>query len=396
MSRNWNGKRQEPRHAREAALLVAGAVVLAGILISPPALRGKAKHEPLKESEVLDLLRNDVPSQRVEVVARQFGIAFPLTPEIESRLRSAGASGELLDALRELSNKPKAPSDLEVLSKPGHAQVYVDDVFQGETSEKGTLKVPNLKPGKHQVRLSRQGYPDFEKTVQVAAGQAVQLEATLAAAKPADPAAPPSPSPQTAAPKPVRVSGSAEQGRIIYQPKPEYPAMAKSARVQGVVKLDAVIGKDGAVQELKVLSGHPLLVKSALEAVKNWRYQPVTMEGRPVAVETEIDVNFTLTDENKIYNVGGDVSAPVPTFSPEPPYTDAARNAKVQGAVVLSIVVDAKGGVRDVQVLKPLGHGLDQQAAETVKTWKFRPALRNGVPVPVRVNIRVNFQMLNN
>lgn len=108
-------------------------------------------------------------------------------------------------------------------------------------------------------------------------------------------AAPPPP-PKAAAPKRIRVGGQVESARLIFQPRPEYPPLAKMARIQGVVRLEAVISKDGTIQDLRVVSGHPLLVKAALEAVQRWRYQPTLLNGEPVEVVTEIDVNFTLTE----------------------------------------------------------------------------------------------------
>jgi len=106
----------------------------------------------------------------------------------------------------------------------------------------------------------------------------------------------PPPPPKAAAPKRIRVGGQVEAAKLIFQPKPEYPPLAKMARIQGVVRLEAIISKDGAIQDLKVLQGHPLLVKSALEAVQRWRYQPTLLNGEPVEVITEIDVNFTLSE----------------------------------------------------------------------------------------------------
>ncbi|HEV2177071.1 MAG TPA: energy transducer TonB [Terriglobia bacterium] len=94
-----------------------------------------------------------------------------------------------------------------------------------------------------------------------------------------------------------------------------------------------------------------------------------------------------------VYSIGGNVSAPVPIYQPDPPYSDEARRARRQGTVVLSIVADEHGGVGDVQVLTPLGLGLDENAVDTVKTWKFRPALRNGAPVSVRMLVEVTFRM---
>lgn len=94
-----------------------------------------------------------------------------------------------------------------------------------------------------------------------------------------------------------------------------------------------------------------------------------------------------------VYSVGGGVSEPVPIFKPDPAYSEEARKAKYQGTVVLWIVVDASGSVTDCRVVKPLGLGLDEKAVETVKTWKFKPALRNGTPVPVRVMVEVSFRL---
>jgi len=115
-------------------------------------------------------------------------------------------------------------------------------------------------------------------------------------------AAPPPPPPPkpVEAPKPVtpqriRVGGNVQQALLIRQPKPVYPPLAKQARISGVVRLNAIIGKDGTIQNLTVASGHPLLVPAALEAVKQWVYKPTLLNGEPVEVVTQIDVNFTLS-----------------------------------------------------------------------------------------------------
>ena len=79
---------------------------------------------------------------------------------------------------------------------------------------------------------------------------------------------------------------------LVHQVMPQYPPLALQARVQGTVVFQAVIGKDGSVQELHVLSGHPLLVKAATDAVRNWRYKPFYLNGEPVAANTQISVRF--------------------------------------------------------------------------------------------------------
>ena len=114
------------------------------------------------------------------------------------------------------------------------------------------------------------------------------------------PVAAPPPPPKVEAPKPVqpsriRVGGQVQAANLIRQPKPAYPPLARSARIQGVVKVTAVIGKDGSIQNLQLVSGHPLLVQSAQDAVRQWLYKPTLLNGEAVEVITQIDVNFTLT-----------------------------------------------------------------------------------------------------
>jgi protein TonB len=109
---------------------------------------------------------------------------------------------------------------------------------------------------------------------------------------PQRPIAPTSPKP--AASGPVPVGGDVEAAKLIYGPAPLYPRIALMARSQGIVKLEAVISADGSIRNLSVVSGPPLLVNAAVEAVRQWRYHPTLLNGIAVEVITEIDVNFTL------------------------------------------------------------------------------------------------------
>ncbi len=93
----------------------------------------------------------------------------------------------------------------------------------------------------------------------------------------------------------IRVGGNVQQANLVRKVNPSYPPLAKQARIQGHVMLQAVISKEGTIQDLKVASGHPLLVQAALDAVKQWVYRPTMLNGEPVEVSTEIDVNFTLS-----------------------------------------------------------------------------------------------------
>jgi len=101
--------------------------------------------------------------------------------------------------------------------------------------------------------------------------------------------------PKVATPQRVRVSQGVSQGLIIKKVQPPYPPLARQARIQGQVILQAEISKDGTIENLHLISGHPMLAPAAIEAVKQWRYKPYLLNGEPVAVETTVMVNFSLS-----------------------------------------------------------------------------------------------------
>ena len=101
--------------------------------------------------------------------------------------------------------------------------------------------------------------------------------------------------PRVATPQRVRVSQGVSQGLLIRKVQPVYPPLARQARIQGNVVLQAEISKDGTIENLRLMSGHPMLAPSAIEAVKQWRYKPYFLNGEPVEVETQITVIFSLS-----------------------------------------------------------------------------------------------------
>jgi TonB family protein len=115
---------------------------------------------------------------------------------------------------------------------------------------------------------------------------ATMMDAFIAAAPPPPPPPPP--------PAPVRVGGDIQAPQKVHNVSPQYPQIAQSARVQGVVIIEAVIGPDGSVQEARVLRSIPLLDAAALDAVRQWRYTPTLLNGVPVPVIMTVTVNFTL------------------------------------------------------------------------------------------------------
>ncbi len=98
----------------------------------------------------------------------------------------------------------------------------------------------------------------------------------------------------TGEPEPPRVGGQIKQAKLIHKVEPVYPPLAKKNRVQGDVLLEAIIGIDGNTHNIKVISGHPLLRQSAIDAVEQWIYEPATLNGKPIEVATTITVKYIL------------------------------------------------------------------------------------------------------
>lgn len=195
--------------------------------------------------------------------------------------------------------------------------------------------------------------------------------------------------------------------KLVHSVDPVYPPLARKARIQTNVVLKITVDKAGNVSSVEPVSGHPLLIKAAEDAVRQWKFAPPAK----APVETTVTISFRLPLEvnllagaershtggfayknvRAIYKVGPGISEPVAVFSPDPPYTSEAHKAKLSGNVVLAAVVNPEGRVSSVRVEKPLGMGLDESAVKTVRTWKFKPGERDGKPVAVRVLIDVTF-----
>lgn len=290
------------------------------------------------------------------------------------------------------------------------------------TDETGAFRVDGLVGGTYTVTVSRDGM----STVQIASmkveggamprlrvqmmpagddGRPLARVETSAAAPPKlEPATKAEPAPM---PKRITVGGGVQAARMTKQVAPVYPAECKAEGVEGTVVLRAVIGKDGTVQSVQRVNRlvDARLADAAMEAVKQWVYQPTLLNGEPVEVVTDVDVNFTLAEKNKaaaaanagtggVFRIGAEVSPPVPIYKVEPEYSEEARKIGYQGTVVLSTVIDAEGTPTQIKVVRSLGMGLDEKAMEALGKWKFRPARKDGKAVSVVSNIEMNFRLL--
>ncbi len=114
--------------------------------------------------------------------------------------------------------------------------------------------------------------------------------------------------------------------------------------------------------------------------------------GAALSVPAAVD-HPAQTNAAPVYKIGGDVSAPTLISKVEPAYTESAKNNKIEGAVLLSVVIDSSGVPRNIVVMRGLGSGLDESAIEAITHWRFSPGRKNGQPVAVRANVEVNFRL---
>ena len=195
------------------------------------------------------------------------------------------------------------------------------------------------------------------------------------------------------------------QGLLLEKVPPVYPPEARAKHISGTVVLHAIIGKDGHIASLSVLSGPDILAEAAMDAVRQWIYKPYLLNGEP----TEIDSTMTLN-----FNIGGD-PAPLPPASPvrqnpgsgrtqmdteqlrayvihkvPPTYPAAAKQAHVAGSVVLHAIIGTDGRIASLSVLSgPLE--LQQSALDAVSQWTYRPYVVDGAPREVDTEITVNY-----
>lgn len=188
---------------------------------------------------------------------------------------------------------------------------------------------------------------------------------------------------------------------------PKYPKQALKAKVQGAVRLRLNVNENGEVTSAAVLSGNPELADAAIQAVKKWRYLPYYADSHSVAATTVVSLLFKIDDKGKseiqvafqprplgqVFKVGNGVTPPKAIYAPNPPYSEGAREARLEGTCVLKLVVGPDGRPYNIQVSRTLDKELDEQAIRAVRQWKFEPATKDGKPVAVYVTIEIAFHI---
>ncbi|MEA2344383.1 MAG: bla regulator protein blaR1 [Thermoanaerobaculia bacterium] len=194
--------------------------------------------------------------------------------------------------------------------------------------------------------------------------------------------------------QPYHSGGDVKAPVAIHRVEPLYPDEARQAGISGIVILETLVDRNGVVKDVRVLKPLPFgLSEAAVDAVRQWRFKPGTKNGEPVDVISNLTINFMLHSDDAPLRVGGDVRAPVVVQKVEASYTEEARNARINGIVILEVVIGRDGLVKKASILKPLPFGLDQAAIDAVTQWKFKPGTLNDKPVDVIFNIVVNFKL---
>jgi TonB family protein len=204
---------------------------------------------------------------------------------------------------------------------------------------------------------------------------------------------------------------------IVKRVEPEYPPLARQARISGVVKFVVTIAADGSVANLEVQSGHPLLVPAALQAVKNWTFQPTGSE-----IRTTLDVPFTLPPGDApaaaatattlqaagapmeqygafgkagkigMLRVPANAQAGMLVEKVEPVYPPQARADGIEGDVTLKITIGEDGQVAEVEPVDG-NPALALAAQDAVRQWRYQPTLARGNPVKVQTTVTVQFRL---
>lgn len=229
-----------------------------------------------------------------------------------------------------------------------------------------------------------------------------------------------------AIPTRVRASEKFMQGLLMTKVSPDYPSLARDARIQGSVILTVHINKSGDVESVQLFSGHPMLAPAAIDAVKQWKYKPYLLNGEPIAVETRVTVNFMLADkppEGTVGSVPGSIpegeqggiapstADPVHPAVPQrvrissgvaqgllitkipPQYPQNAKDQRIQGLVVMRAIIDKEGDVANIELIS--GHPLlAPPAIDAVKQWKYKPYLLNQTPVEVETQVQLTFTLV--
>jgi TonB family protein len=200
----------------------------------------------------------------------------------------------------------------------------------------------------------------------------------------------------------VRAVGQVQPPKLVKQVDPVYPEEARKAGIEGVVILEAKADEQGNVMDARILRSVAPLDQAAVHAVKQWKYEPMIIDGKPRKVVFTVTVRFVLKDGGSAKALEGfaagatiankEIMPPKLIKEAAPVYPEAARAAGVQGVVILGVKTDGAGNVVDTIVLRSIPL-LDQAAMDAVNQWVYEPFLKDGKAGPIVFTVTVRFQL---
>lgn len=198
----------------------------------------------------------------------------------------------------------------------------------------------------------------------------------------------------------IRDTESASAAIEQYTSPPLYSDEARARGIEGIVTVEVRVGVSGSVERLRVVKGLGYgLDENALLAVRDWRFVPAKRKGMPIEAATPVDVEFSLRNaelneliaNDMATRIGPGVVPPQVVHRVDPSYSSSANRSKPAGAVVLDAVILEEGIPKILRVIRSLDWELDEIAINALKQWRFSPAMKDGDPVKVRMNIAVSF-----
>jgi len=200
----------------------------------------------------------------------------------------------------------------------------------------------------------------------------------------------------------VRAVGDIQPPKLIKEVFPKYPEVARQARVEGMVILEAKTDEQGNVIDASILRSIPLLDQAAIDAVKQWKYEPLIVDGKARKVIFTVTVRFVLHEGTKedamdkfaqgAVRLIKDIMPPKLVKEVPPVYPEIARQSLVEGVVILGVKTDEKGQVKDLFILRSIPL-LDQAAIDAVRQWVYAPMVIDGKAVSVVFTATVRFTL---
>jgi TonB family protein len=202
--------------------------------------------------------------------------------------------------------------------------------------------------------------------------------------------------------KPVKATGDVKPPKIIHMVDPVYPEDAKKQGIEGTVILEATADIKGKVQGVKVLRGVDGLNQAAMDAVKQWTYEPMIIDSKPMPVVFTVTVRFRLKDKGPQKGTegvaasdakgAGEGQEPKILKKVDPVYPEEARKQGLDGDVIIEATVDEAGKVKEAKVLRGVD-GLNQAALDAVKQWAYEPMMIDGKPKAVKFTVTIRFKL---